>query len=47
MAAALALVGVELGRREIGVGDGQRAVGVDLHRFERAGIDQPAHAPRR
>ncbi len=32
----------ELGRGEIGVGAGQRLVGGDLHRFESAGVDQPA-----
>ena len=38
-----ALVVVEVGRREIGIGAGERPVGVDRDRFERAGIDQPAH----
>ena len=38
-----ALVVVEVGRREVGVGAGERPVGIDRDRFERAGIDQPAH----
>ncbi len=40
---AVALVGVEVRRRELGVGDGQRPVGVDRHGFERPGLGQPAH----
>ena len=37
-----ALLGVEVGRGEIGVGAFERAVGLDRDRFERAGVDQPA-----
>jgi len=36
------LVGGESGLGEVGVGDGERSVGLDLHCLERAGIDQPA-----
>ena len=38
-----ALIVVEVGRREVGVGAGEGPVGIDRHRLERAGIDQPAH----
>ena len=43
----VALVVIEIRRREVGVGAGEGAVGVDRDRFERAGVDEPAHAPRR
>ncbi len=38
----VALLVVELGRGEVGVGAVERAVGVDRDRFERAGVDQAA-----
>ena len=38
-----ALLLIQLGRGEVGVGAGKGPVGVDRDRFERAGIDQPAH----
>ena len=37
------LIAVELGRGEIRIGPGERPVGVDPDRFERSGVDQPAH----
>ncbi len=39
----VALIPIEVGRREIWVGAGERPVGIDRHGFQRAGIDQAAH----